>query len=54
MTCKNCLILQWYAGNFVCKVLMMARTGGFIASSNMLVVLSIDRYISITDHLMTS
>ena len=36
---------KWYAGNFVCKVLMMARTGGFIASSNMLVVLSIDRYI---------
>ena len=37
------LCVQWYAGNFVCKVLMMVRTGGFILSSNMLVVLSIDR-----------
>jgi len=43
--------IQWYAGNFVCKVLMMARTGGFILSSNMLVVLSIDRYISISNPL---
>lgn len=45
------LTIQWYAGNFVCKVLMMARTGGFIASSNMLVVLSIDRFISISNPL---
>ena len=37
------LCVQWYAGNFVCKVLMMVRTGGFILSSNMLVMLSIDR-----------
>ena len=37
--------IQWHAGNAACKVLMMVRTGGFILSSNMLVVLSIDRFI---------
>ena len=41
-------MLQWYAGNCMCKVLMMIRTGGYILSSLMLVVLSIDRYISIS------
>ena len=39
---------KWYAGNLMCKALMMVRTGGFILSSNLLVVLSIDRYISIS------
>ena len=34
---------QWHAGNVACKVLMMIRTGGYILSSNMLVVLSLDR-----------
>ena len=34
---------QWHAGNFVCKGLMMVRTGGYILSSLMLIVLSIDR-----------
>jgi hypothetical protein len=37
------LTLQWYAGNIMCKVLMMIRTGGYILSSLMLVVISIDR-----------
>ena len=46
-------ILQWYAGNLMCKVLMMVRTGGYILSSMMLVVLSIDRYISISHPLST-
>ena len=35
--------LQWYGGNLLCKTLMMIRTGGYILSSNLLVVLSIDR-----------
>ena len=35
--------LQWYAGNLLCKGLMMIRTGGYILSSLLLVVLSIDR-----------
>ena len=35
--------LQWYAGNLACKGLMMVRTGGYILSSLMLIVLSIDR-----------
>ena len=34
---------QWYAGNLACKGLMMVRTGGYILSSLMLIVLSIDR-----------
>ena len=42
--------MQWHAGTLVCKVLMMIRTGGYILSSLMLVVLSIDR----SDHAMTS
>ena len=46
-------MLQWYAGNLMCKVLMMVRTGGYILSSMMLVVLSIDRYISISHPLST-
>ena len=33
---------QWYAGNLACKGLMMVRTGGYILSSLMLIVLSID------------
>ena len=37
--------IEWYASNMVCKVLMMIRTGGFILSSNMLVVFSIDRLV---------
>ena len=37
------VMLQWYADNFSCKALMMMRTGGYILSSNLLVVLSIDR-----------
>ena len=41
------LTLQWYAGNMMCKVLMMIRTGGYILSSLMLVVISIDRYFII-------
>jgi len=45
--------VEWYAGNMVCKVLMMIRTGGFILSSNMLVVLSIDRAISISKPLFS-
>ena len=36
--------LQWHAGNMACKVLMMIRTGGYILSSLMLIVLSIDRF----------
>ena len=35
---------QWHAGNVACKVLMMIRTGGYILSSLMLIVLSIDRF----------
>ena len=42
---------KWHAGNLVCKGLMMVRTGGFILSSNMLVVLAMDRYISISQPL---
>ena len=34
---------QWHAGNVACKVLMMIRTGGYILSSLMLIVLSVDR-----------
>ena len=41
--CLIMLVLQWHAGNMLCKVLMMVRTGGYILSSLMLVVLSIDR-----------
>ena len=37
------LTIQWEAGNFLCKFLMMFRTGGFILSSCILVVISIDR-----------
>ena len=37
------MMLQWHAGNVACKVLMMIRTGGYILSSLMLIVLSIDR-----------
>ena len=47
------IMLQWYAGNCMCKVLMMIRTGGYILSSLLLVVLSIDRYISISHPLST-
>ena len=39
------LMLQWHAGNVACKVLMMIRTGGYILSSLMLIVLSVDRFI---------
>ena len=38
------IYLQWHAGNVACKVLMMIRTGGYILSSLMLIVLSIDRF----------
>ena len=38
------IYLQWHAGNVACKVLMMVRTGGYILSSLMLIVLSIDRF----------
>ena len=34
---------QWFAGNLACKGLMMIRTGGYILSSAMLAVVSIDR-----------
>ena len=46
------LTIEWYAGNPVCKVLMMFRTGGFILSSAILVVISIDRSVSFlsTEH----
>ena len=39
------LMFQWHAGNVACKVLMMIRTGGYIHSSLMLIVLSVDRFI---------
>ena len=39
-------MLQWYADNLTCKMLMMMRTGGYILSSNLLVVLSIDRLVA--------
>ena len=39
-------MFQWHAGNVACKVLMMIRTGGYILSSNMLIVLSVDRFIT--------
>jgi hypothetical protein len=32
----------------MCKMLQMVKVGGFILSSNMLVVLSMDRYYSIS------
>ena len=32
----------------MCKILQMVKVGGFILSSNMLVVLSLDRYYSIS------
>ena len=35
--------IQWHGGNMMCKLLMMVRTGGYILSSLLLVVLSIDR-----------
>ena len=38
------VMLQWHAGNVACKVLMMIRTGGYILSSLMLIVLSVDRF----------
>ena len=38
------LTIEWHAGNLACKVLMMFRTGGYILSSCILVVISIDRY----------
>ena len=44
-TVRNVNICQWYADNVLCKILAMVRTGGFILSSNMLVVLSIDRSV---------
>ena len=37
------IFLQWHGDNVTCKVLMMVRTGGYILSSLLLVVLSIDR-----------
>ena len=40
------LTKQWYAGNIMCKLLMMVRTGGYILSSLLLVVLSIDRSVN--------
>ena len=42
------MMFQWHAGNVACKVLMMIRTGGYILSSLMLIVLSVDRLISNT------
>ena len=39
-------MMQWYAGNLMCKVLMMIRTGGYILSSLLLVVISIDRHLT--------
>ena len=45
------MIFQWHAGNVACKVLMMIRTGGYILSSLMLIVLSVDRLIiNTTNH----
>ena len=32
----------------MCKMLQMVKVGGFILSSNMLVLLSLDRYYSIS------
>ena len=42
------LTIEWYAGNILCKVLMMIRTGGYILSSCILVVISIDRSVRYT------
>ena len=42
------LTIEWHAGNLACKILMMFRTGGFILSSAILVVISIDRSVSFT------
>ena len=39
------LTIEWHAGNPACKILMMCRTGGFILSSAILVVISIDRSV---------
>ena len=39
------VMFQWHAGNVACKVLMMIRTGGYILSSLMLIVLSVDRFL---------
>ena len=44
MTMKMMMMFQWHAGNVACKVLMMIRTGGYILSSLMLIVLSVDRF----------
>ena len=41
------LTIEWHAGNIMCKVLMMFRTGGYILSSLILVVISIDRWVEI-------
>ena len=41
------LTIEWHAGNLACKILMMFRTGGFILSSFILVVICIDRLESI-------
>ena len=41
------LTIEWHAGNLACKILMMFRTGGFILSSYILVVICIDRLESI-------
>ena len=41
------LTIEWHAGNLACKILMMFRTGGFILSSAILVVISIDRSVFI-------
>ena len=37
------LTIEWQGGNILCKVLMMIRTGGYILSSCILVIISIDR-----------
>lgn len=40
-------MLQWYAGNAACKILMFVRAFAFYLSSMTLVSLSLDRYLAI-------
>lgn len=47
------LTIEWHAGNIMCKVLMMFRTGGYILSSLILVVISIDRWEMMNEPFMS-
>ena len=41
------ITVQWHAGDIMCRVLMLCRPFGLYLSSNVLVCISVDRYMAI-------